>query len=156
MRDERRIAQILTRHHQTLSLAESCTGGLLASRITDVPGSSLFFKFGVVAYCNQAKIKILGITPQTLKKNGAVSGRVSRLMAKRIRTALKADYGIGITGIAGPTGGSKEKPVGLVFISIAKANLIITKDFLFKGSRVQIKKQAAAQALKMLLSLLPQ
>src|SRR3990167_3696143 len=115
---EKKIAQLLTAQKKTLSVAESCSGGLLCQRLTNIPGSSCFLKLGLVVYSNDAKIKFLKIFPQTLKKHGAVSQIVARQMAENVRKIFQTDFGIAITGIAGPGGGSVAKPVGLTFIAL--------------------------------------
>jgi nicotinamide-nucleotide amidase len=131
----------------TLGLAESCTGGLIGDRMTNVPGSSLYFKGGVVVYSDQAKQKILGVKNQTLIKHGAVSAETVREMALAAKKIFNSDIGLSISGIAGPDGGSNIKPVGLVFIAIAeiKGLKVIEKRFL--GPRRQIKEMAAQAAL---------
>jgi nicotinamide-nucleotide amidase len=133
-----------------LALAESCTGGLIADRLTNRPGSSVFFLLGIVAYDNRAKSEILGVPATLIKKHGAVSQQVAKAMAQGVRKILKTDYGLAITGIAGPSGGSAQKPVGLVYIAFCTQQKTIIRKFLFKGSRLAIKKQAAQSALKML------
>jgi len=135
---------------KTIAVAESCTGGLTSYLLTEKSGSSKYFMLGVVAYSNQAKAKILGIPQGLIRKKGAVSSDVALLMAKNVRTIAKTDFGVGITGIAGPTGGSKEKPVGTVFIAIANKDHTVSRKFLFKGNRSSVRKQAALKALKLL------
>jgi len=146
----RRIARQLTARHQTLSLAESCTGGLLAHRLTNIPGSSAFFKGGIVAYSNAAKIRRIRVPASRIQRHGAVSAPVAKAMAAQIRRVFAADYGIGITGIAGPGGGTPKKPVGLVYIAAASPARIKVKKHLFRGTRLQIKRQAADAALQLL------
>ncbi len=138
----------------TLSAAESCTGGLLSSLITDVPGSSDYFIGSVVAYGNEVKIDKLGVRPATLKRYGAVSGQTAREMALGVKEALKTDASVSITGIAGPGGGSARKPVGTVFICVFCEERLIVKRFLFEGGRRSIKKQSALAALCLLAGLL--
>jgi PncC family amidohydrolase len=147
-------ARILTSGRLTLAVAESCTGGLLTHSLTNVPGSSLFLKAGLVCYANEAKIRVLGVPPSLLTHHGAVSAATAQAMARGVRCRIKADIGIGITGIAGPGGGTEKKPVGLVFIAAASARKTIFKKFIFKGTRLQIKEQAARAALLMLRSIL--
>ena len=113
------VVRLLTRRRKTLALAESCTGGFIANRITNVPGASKIFLGGIVAYSNGAKEKFLGVRPETLKKHGAVSEAVAREMAEGARKKFGADFAIAVTGIAGPAGGTKGKPVGTVFIALA-------------------------------------
>ena len=154
MKIEARVGKILIKSKMTLAVAESCTGGLLSSRITDVSGSSEYFTMGIVAYSNKIKENILGVSGKLIKKYGAVSKQVALEMAKGVRLLAGTDIGIGITGIAGPTGGTKSKPVGLVYISLVTGKKHITKGFRFKGSRTEIKFQASESALKLILCVL--
>lgn len=149
---ERKAAQILSKSKKSLSIAESCSGGLLGHRLTNIPGSSRFLLLDVIAYSNQAKQKILGVPASVLKKHGAVSDPVARQMAEHVRRISRSDFGIGITGIAGPGGGTKQKPVGLVFIAVTGENFTASKKFLLKGRRSQVKMQATTQALKFLIN----
>ena len=151
---EEKVAQILAENKKTLSIAESCSGGLLANRITNIPGASHFFKLGLVTYSNASKMKLLKIPPQTLQQYGAVSEQVAGLMAREVRRIQGTDFGIGITGIAGPTGGTKQKPAGLTYIAISTRFENLCLKCHFKGTRLQIKNQAATQALKLLLEFL--
>jgi PncC family amidohydrolase len=138
----------------TIALAESCTGGLIASRITDVPGSSAYFLGGVVAYSNEAKEAFLGVSPESIRTHGAVSSVVAGQMAHGIRRATNADIGLSVTGIAGPTGGSPEKPVGLVYIGAASPEGTFVRRHQFDGTRLDIKAQTADAALQMAIELL--
>ncbi|MEO8257071.1 MAG: competence/damage-inducible protein A [Acidobacteriota bacterium] len=133
----------------TIAVAESCTGGLLASRLTDVPGSSAYVDRGVVCYSNRAKIELLGIAEALIGEHGAVSEPVASAMAEAIRVQAKAGVGVGITGIAGPGGGTIEKPVGTVAIAIAGDGERRVRTFQFVGGREQVKFQAAQAALNM-------
>jgi nicotinamide-nucleotide amidase len=151
MQLNQKTAEILLSRNKTIAVAESCTGGLLSNALTDIPGASTFFWLGVIVYDNKAKAQILQIPLNLIKKHGAVSAEVAGLMAKNVRKLLKTDFGVGITGIAGPSGGTKNKPVGLVYIAIDAHNKNIAEEFHFKGSRTSIKSQAASAALKMLL-----
>ena len=144
------IHNTLIKKRLTVAVAESCTAGLACSLLAELSGSSKFLLLGVVAYSNKAKEKILGIPASLIAKNGAVSKEVAARMAENIRTLAGADIGIGITGIAGPTGGTKKKPVGLVYIATAKDNKRSVKEFRFKGSRHDIKLQASQAALDMI------
>lgn len=147
------IARILTRRRQTLSIAESCTGGLLSHMITNIPGSSRFFILGIIAYANAAKRHVLGVRSCTIKEHGAVSKETAMEMAQGVKRLGQSSIGIGITGIAGPAGGSRLKPVGTVFISVAlgpHASRAYFKKFHFRGHRASIKKQATTAALKLL------
>jgi len=150
MRLEEEILKKFTQQGQTLAIAESCTGGLIGDRLTNMAGASAFFLLGIIAYDNAAKTKILGIPSAFFKKHGAVSRAVASAMAQGVRKILKTDYGLSVTGIAGPGGGSKSKPIGLVFISVSTKQKTIVKKFLFKGTRLAIKNEAAQAALKML------
>ena len=152
--NEKKISRLLIKRGQTLSVAESCSGGLLADHLTDIPGSSKYFKGGVVAYANEVKVKILRVPSALIKKYGAVSRPVAELMANHVRKIFKTDFGVSITGIAGPSGGTKEKPVGLTYIAISKKGKLLSREYRFRGTRRQIKTKAAASALKFLLKIL--
>ncbi|HBR15380.1 MAG TPA: competence protein ComA [Candidatus Omnitrophica bacterium] len=154
MRLEQKAAQLLASKKKTVSLAESCTGGLLSHRLTNVPGSSNYLKLAVVAYSNEAKEKTLKISPPLMKKHGAVSGAVATAMAKGVREILKTDFGVSITGIAGPTGGTLQKPTGLTFIAVATELETLCLECRFQGTRAGIKSQAANQALRLLIEFL--
>jgi nicotinamide-nucleotide amidase len=150
MRLEQKVFKKFIQRAQTLAIAESCTGGLIEDRLTNIPGASAFFLLGIIAYDYAAKTKILGVSPALLKKHGAVSSQVASAMAQGVRKILKTDCGLGLTGIAGPGGATKTKPVGLVFIAVSTKQKTIVKKFLFKGTRLAIKKEASQAALKML------
>jgi len=141
------LAALFRRQVVTLALAESCTGGMIAQHITSVPGSSLYFLEGAVTYGNQAKMHRLGVEAQLLAERGAVSKEVAAAMAKGIRATAGSDLGLAVTGIAGPEGGTDEKPVGTVFISLAAAEGCWTKRFTFGGSRDEIRTITAWTAL---------
>lgn len=147
---EQTVVSLLIKKRKTIAVAESCTGGLLAGMVTNISGASGIFNEGIVTYSNESKIKYLGVKEQTLKKYGAVSCQVAKEMACGIRNSAGADIGIGITGIAGPTGGTRTKPVGLVFIALASKNRVIYKQYNFQGSRIEIKNQAARAALNLI------
>jgi len=147
---EQVIGKLLLKKKKTLSIAESCTGGLLADRITDIPGSTKYFQIGVVTYSNESKNKVLNIPIETIKEHGAISRQVANLMAKNVRLLGRSDIGIGISGIAGPTGGTKKKPVGLVYISLSTKDKTLCKEFRFLGQRNIIKFKATQAALNML------
>lgn len=144
------IYKLLIKKEKNLAVAESCTGGLASNFFTQAPGSSRYFILGIVAYSNKAKMSILKIPEHIILQKGAVSEVVATLMARAVRLIAGADFGIGITGIAGPTGGSKEKPVGTVFIAVDSKDNKICKRFLFKGSRIRIRETAALGALELL------
>ncbi len=152
MQLEEKVACQLIRHHETLSIAESCSGGLLAHRITNIPGSSKFLKLGLITYSNESKIRFLNIPSATIKRFGAVSHQVAERMAKEVRKLLKTDWGISITGIAGPTGKTLTKPVGLIFIAVSSKIKTLSIRCQFRGTRLQIKRRATSQALKLLLN----
>ena len=147
---EEKVARLLIARKKTLSVAESCSGGLLCHRLTNIPGSSNFLKLGLVVYSNDAKIKFLKISVPTLKKYGAVSEPIARQMTENVRKLFQTDFGLAITGIAGPGGGSIEKPVGLTFIAVSTNKKTVCQKIFFKGNRLKIKEQAVTQALKML------
>lgn len=147
---EQVVAEILLQKKLTLALAESCTGGLIGHRLTNVSGSSGFLDRGYVVYSNQAKMDELGVKQSTLEEFGAVSEQTAREMAEGARRAAKTDLGLAVTGIAGPTGGTDSKPVGLVYISLASNGDTIVQRHLWKGTREQIKNRAALMALRLL------
>ena len=132
-----------------ITTAESCTGGLIASSIVSISGSSNIFKSSFIAYSNQMKTKLLNIDSEIIEINGAVSEIVATKMAKNILDVLEADISIAVTGIAGPGGGSKNKPVGLVWIAIGNKNLTITEKFLFSGNRLDVRQKTTLEALKL-------
>ena len=151
---EQRVGQLLSERHRTLALAESCTGGLISHRITGIAGSSAYYLGGVTSYANDVKVKLLGVTPATLEKYGAVSQETALEMSHGIRERIGADYGLSVTGIAGPSGGTPEKPVGTVWISIAQAKNHEAKLFQFHGDRERIvlgTSQAALNWLRLAL-----
>lgn len=149
MRLEEKIAQKLITGGLTLSVAESCTGGLLTHRLTNVPGSSKYLFAGLVVYGNAAKMAFAGVPQASLKKHGAVSLETALALAKGVRRRCKTDFGIGVTGIAGPGGGTKNKPVGLTFIAVASSEEAVCLECRFSGTRESIKRQASTQALKL-------
>ena len=154
MQSEKKLAQRLITDRKTLSIAESCTGGLLTHRLTNISGSSAFLIATVVSYSNQAKINLLKIPSSVIDKNGAVSSSTAKLMARNTQKLFNTDFSVAITGIAGPTGGTPQKPVGLVFIAAASRTKLTVERNLFKGSRIQIKKQATDRALELLSKLI--
>ncbi len=144
---EKVIGEMLLKSKRMIAVAESCTGGLLANRITDISGSSAYFERGVVSYSNRAKIEILKVKKETIEKYGAVSKETAKEMAEGIRKLADTHYGIGITGIAGPTGGTMEKPVGLVYIALSTPEKTEVFQYRFIGGREKIKWQSSQQAL---------
>lgn len=147
---ESAAGELLAKHKKTLAIAESCTGGLIANRITDVPGSSKYFLLGAVVYANQFKQWLLDVPEQLLKRYGAVSKQTAVKMAQGIRKLANSSLGLAVTGIAGPDGGSKIKPVGLAYIALSKNNKTICKEFRFTGDRSAIKWRASQAALDLL------
>ena len=132
---------------KTVATAESCTGGLLAHLVTETPGASAYFLGGVTAYHDRAKELLLGVPPEMLRKHGSVSAQTAKSMAEGIRAILGADVGISITGIAGPGGGTKKKPVGLVYIALSDGKRVSCRKSLFSGNRAEIRNRAAKNAL---------
>ncbi|MEE8121222.1 MAG: CinA family protein [Anaerolineales bacterium] len=151
---EERAGSALTVKGWTLALAESCTGGLIAHRITDVPGSSDYFLGGIVAYSNAVKESLLSVSNGTLQAVGAVSEETAQEMAQGARQTIGSDVGLSVTGIAGPGGGTGEKPVGLTFIGISTPEGEWVERHVFQGDRQSIKKSAAEAALNLLLTAL--
>jgi nicotinamide-nucleotide amidase len=148
------LGEMLATRTLTIAVAESCTGGLIASRLTDVPGSSRYVERGVVAYSNAAKVELLGVPAEMLTEHGAVSEPVATTMAEGIRTRSRVDIGIGVTGIAGPDGGTPEKPVGTVCVAASSAGAMRVRTFRFVGGREMVKFQASQAALDMVRRLL--
>lgn len=149
---ENTLVSALKARDLSLAAAESCTGGLIACRITDVPGASAVFLGGIVAYANAVKMKQLQVAEDILIQDGAVSEACARAMASGAAQALSADCAMAVTGIAGPDGGTPEKPVGLVYIATAYAEEIKVTENHFSGTRASIKTQTADTAMKQLLS----
>jgi len=150
----KRAGELLKEMGLTLSLAESCTGGLIAHRLTNISGSSNYFLGGVVAYSNEAKEKILGVPHETLLRYGAVSEESAQAMAEGACRLFASDLALAVTGIAGPTGGTPEKPVGLVYIALAAEEEVRCERYIWKGDRLQNKAQSAEAALEMLIAYL--
>ncbi|MFA5100616.1 MAG: CinA family protein [Candidatus Omnitrophota bacterium] len=151
----RQIHTLLLRQKQTVSVAESCTGGMISSLLTSRPGASAYFMLGAVVYNNRAKHTVLSIPLSLINRHGAVSKQIADAMALAVRKLAKTDIGIGITGIAGPTGGTSRKPVGTVYIATATHNKTICKKYNFRGSRSDIRNQATLAALALLKGTLP-
>ncbi len=150
MKREEKIGDLLRNHGMTLSVAESCTGGLVSHRITDVPGSSDYFEGAVVSYSKKAKAQHLGIPLKYIERYGAVSQQVARRMAEGVRKVFKTTIGLSTTGVAGPTGGTKKIPVGTVFIGVADERKTFVEKLELKGSRREIKEEAADRCLQLL------
>ena len=147
---EEAIVRILMKQKKTLALAESCTGGFIANQITNVPGASKIFLGGIVSYSNQAKQKFLGVRAKSLEQHGAVSEAVAQEMAAGARKRFGADFAIAVTGIAGPSGGTKNKPVGTVFVALADASGTQVLRKLNAFGRLKFKQATSRQALKLL------
>ena len=149
----KKVVKLLSKKRLKISFAESCTGGLLSSSITSISGSSKVFTLGFVTYSNLAKINILKVPKKILIKHGAVSYETCSSMVKNINKISKSNISLSITGVAGPKGGTKQKPVGLVFIGIKKGNKTLIKKFLFKNKkRSSIQKATVNKALNLILS----
>lgn len=151
---EQVVGDLLAAKGLRVAAAESCTGGLITSRLTDVPGSSRYVDQSVITYSNEAKTELLGVPPDVLKAHGAVSEPVALAMADGIRVRARVDVGVGVTGIAGPTGGTAEKPVGMVVVAVVTASERRCRTFRFFGEREQVKFQASQSALDMVRRLL--
>lgn len=147
-----RIVKLFTDKKETLALAESCTGGLIAACITSVAGSSTVLERGFVTYSNISKTEEVFVPAELIAQHGAVSAEVASAMAVGARKAANVDVGLSVTGIAGPSGGSDEKPVGLVFLAMATHNNVDVRRFKFDGDRNEVRRQAVVKALSMLVS----
>lgn len=150
------IGDRLNAQSGTLATAESCVGGLIAHRITNVEGSSQYFLGGIVSYSNDAKMKFLNVNAETLESSGAVSEAVAREMVEGARAGFGADYAVSVTGIAGPGGGTADKPVGLVYIGVASPEGASVQRVQFQGDRESVKVQTAQRALELLLEAVPE
>ena len=148
-----KIVRLLTKKKLKISFVESCTGGLLSSSMTSISGSSKVFTIGLVTYSNQSKISILKVPKNVIKKHGAVSYETCLSMVKNLGNISKTNIAVSITGIAGPKGGSKQKPIGLVYIGIKKGNKTLVKKYLFKNKkRNTIQRATVNKALNLILS----
>ncbi len=157
MIDEKLLSKVsaeLKKKGLTIATAESCTGGLIAHTLTNVSGSSDYFDRGIVSYSNRSKIEAVGVPDGVIRKHGAVSEEVAKSMAEGIRLKSNVDVGLATTGIAGPTGGTKEKPVGLVYIAVSASDDTVVKKFRFDGNRLENKESTCNAALGMLLDYL--
>jgi PncC family amidohydrolase len=148
MKLEKAIGDLIREREWTLSVAESCTGGLICDCITDITGSSDYFKGGMVTYSNESKAKHLGIPLDDIKRFGAVSPQVARRMAQGVRKAFGTTFGLSTTGVAGPTGGTKRAPIGRVFIGLAIGRKTWVRREDLRGSRKEIKRKASEKALQ--------
>lgn len=155
MKPEIEIKRLLIRSGLTVAIAESCTGGLIAHRVTNVPGSSNYFERGFIVYSNRSKTEVLGVNSRLIEEHGAVSRHVARAMAIGAKKASGARLGLGVTGIAGPVSDESEKPVGIVYIAVcAPDGSINSEKHSFQGTRLQVKKQSADAALALLVDTL--
>jgi len=145
------LGQKLKENGLSLAVAESSTGGLLGHLVTSVPGSSTYFKGGVIAYANEVKIGVLGVSPDTIETFGAVSKETVLEMAGGVRRVLQTDIGISVSGIAGPDGGTEEKPLGTTWIGLSAPEMETGRMFVFPGDRLAVKEQAAHAALNLAL-----
>ena len=155
---EQEIAELLIRNHMTVTTAESCTGGLVAGRLINAAGISAAYRQGYITYANEAKHKLLGVKNKTLRKHGAVSRQTAKQMAKGAAAAAKADAAVSVTGIAGPDGGTAEKPVGLVYVGVATGDSVQAHKLLlkrnYKNPRDFIREYASMHALSFILEAL--
>lgn len=149
-----KIINLLTKKKLKISFAESCTGGLLASSITSISGSSKVFTLGLVTYSNNAKINILKVPKNIISRHGAVSHQTCMYMVRNLYKISKTNISVSITGVAGPNGGTRKKPVGLVYIGIKKGNKMLVKKYFFKKkNRQQIQRATVNKALNLVLSI---
>ncbi len=145
------VGKLFARRGETLAVAESCTGGLLAGRITDVPGASAYFVGGIIAYSNAVKAALLGVPEEILATQGGVSAECTQAMARGARRVLQADFALAVSGIAGPGGGTPHKPVGLVYVALASPHGAWVEEHRFAGSRGENRQSACDAALDLLL-----
>jgi nicotinamide-nucleotide amidase len=144
------VADLLTSKKLSIATAESCTGGLLGHVLTSISGSSVYYDRGIISYTNQAKHELLNVSVDLLENYGAVSKQVAEAMAEGVRKNAKTDIGVSTTGIAGPTGGSKEKPVGLVYIGLSTKKKTVVNRFVFDGDRLENKDSTCVEALRLI------
>ena len=150
----KKIVSLLTKKKMNISFVESCTGGLLASSITSISGSSKVFTLGLVTYSNNAKINILKVPKNIISRHGAVSHQTCMHMVKNLNKISKTNISVSITGVAGPNGGTKKKPVGLVYIGLKKGNKLLVKKYFFKNkNRQHIQRATVSKALNLILSI---
>lgn len=150
------IKERCLKNNLTISTAESCTGGLIGGAITSEPGISACYPGGIVSYANEVKNEILGVSKETLSSVGAVSPECAKQMAEGVRLLLKTDSAVAVTGIAGPDGGTPQKPVGLVYIATATPNRTTVEKNIFSGNRDEVRQATVKKALEMLLDTLPE
>lgn len=147
MEIEKRIGKMLKERGLKIAVAESCTGGLISSRITDISGASDYFEAGITTYSNESKIRLLNVPEDIIDRYGAVSEETAKSMAEGVKKTLHADIGVSVTGIAGPTGGTEGKPVGTVFIGLATKKATYVRKFFFDGNRLEIRRKTSDAAL---------
>lgn len=153
---EQQAVELLMKHNLTITTAESCTGGLIAATLVDVPGISGQFKEGYITYSNEAKEKLLGVSHETLERYGAVSSQTAEEMARGARQSANADISIISTGIAGPDGGTKEKPAGLVYLACCYKDHVKVERHLFSGDRQAVRNCAVREALRLIIQTIQQ
>lgn len=146
MEIEKRIGKMLKERGLKIAVAESCTGGLISSRITDISGASDYFEAGITTYSNESKIRLLNVPEDIIDRYGAVSEETAKSMAEGVKKTLHADIGVSVTGIAGPTGGTEGKPVGTVFIGLATKKATYVRKFFFDGNRLEIRRKTSDAA----------
>lgn len=151
---EARIGRILRERRMKIAVAESCTGGLIANRITNIQGASDYFDMGFVTYSNDSKELYLFVPEEVIAEKGAVSSEVAKEMAEGVKETTEADVALSVTGVAGPGGGTPEKPIGTVYVGLASKDGTVVRKFLFSGDRLSIKEQTSEEALKMVLDYL--
>ena len=144
------VGDLLRQHGLRLAVAESCTGGLIGHRLTNVAGCSTYYMGSITAYAYEAKVRLLNVRWETLEKHGAVSGETVMEMARGVRHALAADIGLSVSGIAGPSGGTPEKPVGRVWVGLSSPEDDVAEQYLWEGDRIQNKEHSAQAALQLL------
>ena len=146
MEIEKRIGKMLKERGLKIAVAESCTGGLISSRITDISGASDYFEAGITTYSNESKIRLLNAPEDIIDRYGAVSEETAKAMAEGVKKTVHADIGVSVTGIAGPTGGTEGKPVGTVFIGLATKKATYVRKFFFDGNRLEIRRKTSDAA----------
>lgn len=146
MEIEKRIGKMLKERGLKIAVAESCTGGLISSRITDISGASDYFEAGITTYSNESKIRLLNVPEDIIDRYGAVSEETAKAMAEGVKKTVHADIGVSVTGIAGPTGGTEGKPVGTVFIGLATKKATYVRKFFFDGNRLEIRRKTSDAA----------
>ena len=147
---EEEIGDVLRKHRLKIGVAESATGGLISHRITNVPGSSEYFEGSIISYSNNLKTRLLGVKESTLRNYGAVSSETCKEMAQGVRREMDVDVGLASTGIAGPAGAASEKPVGLVYVGLVTKDVVVSKKYVFNGTRDENKKSFSDAALNTL------